>query len=144
MAAKKTKAKDDTSNPTKMRALIAQAIMDGEGGADAEETAEAALKAYLDERTDAQIKRMYEDIIERPKKIMIVVVAALRKCANDKAFLSDLGVKTDFLREIAGDIEDGDLVIEEACEDDLATLADRGFDSRGWRWDTVSLKEKTT
>lgn len=118
MASKKTKAKAETSNPTKMRELIAQAIMDGEGGADAEETAEAALKAYLDERTDAQVKRMYEDIIGRPLLIKAVTVAALRKCANDKVFLSDLGVKTDFLRDIAGDIEDGDLVIEEACDDD--------------------------
>jgi len=118
MATKKPKTKDETSNPTKMRSMLVEAIMDGEGGADAEETAEAALKAYLDERTDAQIKRMYEDIIARPILVKVVTVAALRKCANDKALLSDLGVKADLLREIAGDIEDGDLVIEEACEDD--------------------------
>ncbi len=147
-AKKKTEGKQTIAA---IRKELVEAIMDGEGGEFAENTAEKALNDYIRNIDDGLARMMHRDVVILPKERIEVISACLRRCAKDESAAGDKFIESlpgdwgnDHLEKLADDLCSGDLVIEEACEDDLATLADRGFDSRGWRWDTVSLKEKTT
>lgn len=119
---KKTGGKPSLS---KIMDELVEAIMEGEGGAIAEETAEQALYQYLATTDEDVLKDMHHRVVVYPKERVDVIAACLRRCAKDSSakdveFIEGLpgewGVQ--HLKKLADDLCSGELVIEEACEDD--------------------------
>lgn len=111
-------SKDESRDLTSKRKAIVDGILDGSGGSQAEECAERALTQYVGQMSRKQVEDMYEAVFVEPERRKSSVIQALRRAANDKSFLSEHGVKPDYLRGLAKEFEDGTLVIEEDEEMD--------------------------
>ncbi len=125
MAIKKKKTGGKPSINKIMDELV-EAIMEGEGGAVAEETAEQALYQHLSTTDEDVLKDMHHRVVVYPKERVEVIAACLLFCARNKTAEGDKLIQelpghweNNDLKNLADDLCSGELVIEEACEDEL-------------------------
>lgn len=113
--------KEKKLTPSDMRKELFEHIMDGGD----EESAEKATRTYLANLSDDVIRGMYRNAITEPQERIEVVAACLKRCADAKGADADKFIDglpgewgTKQLRDLANELLDGDLVIEESEEDD--------------------------
>lgn len=90
-----------------------------------EETAEKAARSYVKGMSKKSVEDLYHSAIELPAQRASVVISCLRRIASDESvsaerFFKSLpeGWDASSIIQLASDIEDGLVVIEEACDDE--------------------------
>jgi hypothetical protein len=123
MAIKKKTAGKPSLN--KIMDELVEAIMEGEGGSVAEETAEKALFQHLATLDEDVVKDMHHRVVLLPMERIEVIAACLRRCAKDSTakgeeFIEGLPGEwgSPHLKKLADDLCSGELVIEEACDEE--------------------------
>lgn len=112
--------KEKKITPSDMRKELFEHIMDGGD----EESAERATRSYLADLSDDVVRGMYRRSILDPQERVEVVAACLKRCADARGAEADKFIDglpgewgTKQLRDLANELLDGDLVIEESEDD---------------------------